>query len=216
MKKISYKGQYHLPKELPKVVLDQSFLTSYSHGEQIHQANTPLDYLFFMIKGKGKILLTQENGKTTIIQFIHQNDWIGELTILGAETETREIRSIGHTICLAIPMSVVTAYLLNDITFIRLMGAYAGHKLVSRTMHFSKNQNYILKHRIAIFILEVSSDNLYQENHMQVAEYLGVSYRHLLHTFKDFRQEGLVTKVGYQCFKINLTEIEKLAIQDPN
>lgn len=42
-------------------------------------------------------------------------------------------------------------------------------------------------------------DNYYQEKHTQVAQYLGVSYRHLLYVIADFVSSGYLTKTekGY-------------------
>ena len=36
--------------------------------------------------------------------------------------------------------------------------------------------------------------DLYRERHTEAAEYLGVSYRHLLYVLAEFRDEGLITK----------------------
>jgi hypothetical protein len=66
--------------------------------------------------------------------------------------------------------------------------------------HFSVNQTYPLAWRLAHLLLEASIDDLFQEKLTETAEYLGVSYRHLTYTLKDFKTQKLVTKTadGYR------------------
>ena len=53
--------------------------------------------------------------------------------------------------------------------------------------------------RLADFILQTASGGYYRERHTEVAEYLGVTYRHLLYVLADFVKKGLVKKTpqGY-------------------
>ena len=60
--------------------------------------------------------------------------------------------------------------------------------------HFKEQQTQELKVRLAKLLLEVSINNDYHEKHTEIAEYLGVSYRHFMHTFKYFKEGDLVTK----------------------
>lgn len=43
-------------------------------------------------------------------------------------------------------------------------------------------------------MLTASINNVYKENHLQIAEYLGVSYRHLLHIMKNLKMKKRYTK----------------------
>ena len=56
----------------------------------------------------------------------------------------------------------------------------------------------------------MTCDGLYKEKHTETAEFLGVSYRHLLHTFKGFYSEGLLVKEGKK-YRIDLINLESLA-----
>ena len=63
----------------------------------------------------------------------------------------------------------------------------------------TRNQAFPLVNRLAAFILLTQHDNVYKEKHTQVAEYLGVTYRHLLYVFAQFSAEGVISKqkAGY-------------------
>lgn len=66
---------------LPISILDQSKVLTFNNNETIIQENQNLDYLFYM-KDRAKIYHNTENGKTILLHFLNQNDWIGELTFL--------------------------------------------------------------------------------------------------------------------------------------
>jgi len=56
-------------------------------------------------------------------------------------------------------------------------------KALRNTSNYATNQNYPLVNRLAKFILLSADGDIYNRKHTEVAEYLGVSYRHLLHVF---------------------------------
>jgi hypothetical protein len=59
---------------------------------------------------------------------------------------------------------------------------------------YAKNQNYELKNRLASYILLTEYNGVYCEKHTETAEFLGVSYRHLLYTLQQFVKEQFITK----------------------
>ena len=63
-----------------------------------------------------------------------------------------------------------------------------------------RNQAYPLKVRFAEFILKMSVNGYYREPHTEVAEFLGVTYRHLLYVLAQLVEDGLLekTKRGYR------------------
>lgn len=146
-----------------------------------------------------------------------KEEFIGDLTIVGAEETTKDVISIGETICLAIPIDYVRSVLMNDPSFLKMIGKYIGQKLLKRTDHFAANQTYELKYRLAKVLLIVSKNAVYNENHGQIAEYLGVSYRHFLHTLKKMKEEGYLSKnTSGPGYKINKGRLEQLVVETEN
>jgi CRP/FNR family putative post-exponential-phase nitrogen-starvation transcriptional regulator len=202
----------HKLPNLSEDILNDSVIMQFNHNEHIIRANQSLPFLFFILKGKAKVTFLQENGKSVLLHFPKENDWIGELSFIGVEEETKDVVSIGKTVCLAIPSRIVTDKLLADNSFLKLIARFIGRKLLDRTEHFSKNQGYDLKFRLATFIIDASNDNHYDEPHTIVADYLGVSYRHLLQVFKDFQEQGYITKIKSHRYTINKQKLSSLYI----
>ena len=186
--------------------LKNSFIFEFGMNEFIQQEGNEMPFIFYILQGKAKILKIEENGKRLIIQFIERNDFIGELSLVKAEERGKDVVSLGQTICLGIPMSFAQSVLLNDVHFLQKISQYIGHKLLIRMEHFAANQSFDLKYRLAELMLAVSVDDLYKEKHTEISEYLGVSYRHLLHIFSQFKEWGFIEKKGqnYQIHRKNL------------
>ena len=179
-------------------------------GETIISSQRSVDYLYLMRQGKAKICLTHENGKLSIIEFIGSGEYLGELTFLGIETQPKDVIALTECICLRVPMTYAMKQFSSDADFLFALSQYLGKKLMRRSWFQSKMQSYELKNRLAAHILLLETDGIYREKHTETAEYLGVSYRHLLYAFKEFLDEGSLekTKRGYL---VNRAKLEPLS-----
>jgi CRP/FNR family putative post-exponential-phase nitrogen-starvation transcriptional regulator len=198
-----------LIKYFTRESLDNSYIFEFSNNEHIQQGEKDMSYLYFIIQGKAKIIKNQGNGKRMILQFLKEADFIGDLTVVGAEKITKDVLSIGETVCLAVPIDYVAGILMENTLFLKMIGKYIGEKLLIRVGFYVDNQTYELKYRLAEIMLAASRNNVYKENHTEIAEYLGVSYRHLLHTIKKFKDEKIVAKKGEE-YIINREKLEQL------
>lgn len=198
MKKTMYSAsKWKLEKNIPgitKDILKESFVFNFKNGEFITKEMDELTYLFIILEGRAKVIATQDNGKRIILQFLRTEDLIGDLTIIEAEETIKDVISMGDTVCLGIPIDIIRNHVLTEPDFLLFLSRYIGKKLLLRMNHFKEQQTQELKVRLAKLLLEVSTNNEYHEKHTEIAEYLGVSYRHFMHTFKYFKEEALVTK----------------------
>lgn len=178
-------------------ILANSSIQYIEAKEYIHRQGDEMTDLFYIVSGSAKILKTETNGKRTLIQFLAPHDFIGELAFIEAEVskeETKDVQARTPVICLAIPMSYAKSVLAKDPVFLQKIGQYIGRKLISRMEHFSVNQNFELRDRLAEFLWHNTVDSYVVEKNSEIAEYLGVSYRHLIYTLKEFRQLGFLDK----------------------
>ncbi len=187
-------------------MLDMAKIREYKNNEYITQATKPLDQLFFLLQGRAKIYVTHENGKKNLIQFLTTGDFIGELTVVGAEKVSKDVLAIGNTVCLTLPMNEIQK---SEGIFFKKMAQYIGEKLLIRVEHFSRNQSYELKYRLAEIILQAEINGIYHEKHVEIAEYLGVSYRHYTHVLKKMTEEGYLIKQD-KSYLINKLQLKKL------
>ncbi len=191
----NYKKYHRIFGELT----DTMVIESYEAGEDIIYFHKPLERLRFLIEGRAKILMLHENGAQSILHFVHPGEYLGELTFLEIEKEHRNVQAITPCIFVSVEMEEAGRILKKDPDFLFELGQFVGEKMLERTHFSSKSQTYELKNRLASYILTTQHKGIYKEKHTETAEYLGVSYRHLLYTIKNFMDEGILTKLdkGY-------------------
>lgn len=177
------------------IPLDHAEVHKFNRGEFIiHEGTTP-SYLYYLIEGRCKIIVTHENGKTSIIHFIGPGDFIGELELVDAAIgQAKAIQATRTSYCIAFPVHLYRQRLLENNAFLVQLVTFLSKKLIRNGSKISQIQAYPLEHHLAQFILVSAQQDLYQERHTEVCDYLGVSYRHLLHTLAQFCDKGFLQK----------------------
>ena len=167
--------------------------------------------LLYLVKGKTKLYDTLANGKVALIDFFTPPCFIGEMELLDPKSPSFTVQAIEDCWCLALPMAQYQQQLLQDTTFLRSVCQYLGRKNSRNIRTFSQNQAFTLSQRLAGFILLTANNEMYEEKHTQVAQYLGVSYRHLLYVLADFVKLGYLEKVGHHYRVVKPERLARLA-----
>ncbi|MBE1445911.1 transcriptional regulator YeiL [Paenibacillus sp. OAS669] len=168
----------------------------YQRDEWIIQEGMRPDCLFYIMEGKAKIYVTHQNGKVSLINFISANDYIGEMELLHDVYYTKGIQASTKTICFALPIHRYRAQLLEDSKFLRELTKFLSAKATLMAAKYSQSLAFPLENRLADFILETADEGVYKEKHVTVCDYLGTSYRHLLHVLTQFCDKGYLQKKG--------------------
>jgi len=174
----------------------------YQRDEWIIQEGMRPDCLFYVIEGKAKIYVTHQNGKVSLINFINANDYIGEMELFNEEYYTKGVQVLTKTICFALPIPHYRKQLLEDAKFLRELTKFLSIKATSMAAKYSHSLAFPLENRLAEFILQTADEGVYKEKHVTVCDFLGVSYRHLLHVLAQFCEKGYLQKEGRH-YRIN-------------
>ncbi|MGC4378826.1 transcriptional regulator YeiL [Fictibacillus sp. Mic-4] len=168
----------------------------YGRGEWIIQEGMRPDFLFYVIEGRAKIYVTHQNGKVSLINFIHANDFIGEMELVNEVYYTKGIQASTKTVCFALPFRHYRTRMLEDATFLRELTKFLSIKATYMAGKYSQSLAFPLENRLADFILQTADEGVYKEKHVTVCDFLGVSYRHLLHVLAQFCEKGYLKKEG--------------------
>ncbi|WP_080843683.1 transcriptional regulator YeiL [Cytobacillus gottheilii] len=183
----------------------------YERDEWIIQEGMRPHYLFYVIEGKAKIYVTHQNGKVSLINFINANEYIGEMELLNDVYYTKGIQATTRTVCFAIPYHRYRNQLLDDNKFLRELTKFLSVKATFMAAKYSQSLAFPLENRLADFILQTTDEGLYKEKHVTVCDYLGVSYRHLLHVLTQFCEKQYLQKEGRNYRIIQPHSLHKLA-----
>ncbi|MFS0673503.1 transcriptional regulator YeiL [Ornithinibacillus sp. 179-J 7C1 HS] len=168
----------------------------YSRDDWIIQEGMRPNYLFYVVEGKAKIYITHQNGKVSLINFINKNEYIGEMELLHDVYYTKGIQATTRTICFALPIHYYRKQLLEDTKFLRELTKFLSVKATNMAAKYSQSLAFPLENRLADFILQTADNGVYREKHVEVCDYLGVSYRHLLYVLNQFCEKNYLEKVG--------------------
>ena len=177
-------------------------LVLFKKGEYICNENEKMEYLFFLVNGKGKVYVILKNGKSLLLSFYYPLTVIGDIEIVNNCDTSSNIQALEDSYCIALPLNIVREKLLKDAKFLRYVCDSLGRKLQSSSNNNSINLLYPLENRLASYILaakeEIIVDNkkayIFNEKLTELAELLGTSYRHLLRTINALINKGVISK----------------------
>lgn len=169
-------------------------LFRFAAGEYLIKEGNRPTYLFYLARGRAKLYVTLANGKSALIDFLAAPCFVGEIELVDQQHEARAVQAIENCWCLALQIEPLRTQLLNDAFFLHKLCVFLSKKLCRNIVSSTQNQAFPLANRLAAFILLTQNEGVYREKHTQVAEYLGVSYRHLLYVLAQFTRAGLLEK----------------------
>lgn len=156
-------------------------------------------FLYYMVSGRAKLFCSLSNGKTSLLDFLQGDCFIGELELLNVRKSTMGVKALSPSFLLALPIEKYRSRLLSDACFLRILCMTLAKKEEQRVHALSSTQGFPLANRLAHFVLFAAFDGIYTERNTDASAYLGVSYRHLTQMLGEFTQYGYLKRAqgGY-------------------
>ena len=170
------------------------------------------EHLFYLFEGRAKVFLADERGRISLIDFVESPAFLGELEWIGARERAQSVRALSRCRCFSIALKSCQEDMLQDVRFLKKLCLYLGNKTRRMSENYVRNQSYPLENRLATFILLTMHHGTYTEKHTEAAEYLGVTYRHLLYVLADFRSRGILEKTPQGYRVLDVEALERLRI----
>ena len=82
-------------------------LVLFKKGEYICNENEKMEYLFFLVKGKGKVYIILKNGKSLLLSFYYPLTVIGDIEIVNNCDTSSNIQALEDSYCIALPLNIV-------------------------------------------------------------------------------------------------------------
>lgn len=184
---------------------------SYKAGEWLIEEGMNSNYLFFIHEGKAKIYVTHQNGKVSLLNLVEPGDLLGEMELLHETYHSKAVQATTDVIAFALPFQSCRKLLLEDAKFLKELAMFISKKASTVSSKYIHALAFPLENRLAEFILQTAHNGMYKEKHVIVADYLGVSYRHLLYTLAQFTEQGYLTKNGRTYHIVNEQKLHELA-----
>lgn len=184
----------------------------YQAGESIVQENRNMNKLYYLMYGRAKCCMTQENGKISIVDLVEAPYFLGDLELIEAQKSASEVTAITDCTCQVIDLSVCREKVSTDVKFLQFLCQTLGRKAIRNAKYISVIQTYPFRRRLITFLLQMQNNGIYTGSLIEAADYLGVSYRHLLYVLAQLVEEGLIKKKHgiYQMSKMKELEKERI------
>lgn len=205
-------------KELEKIFPKHCFAKLrplvFPAGHLICRQGEPLEALFYMVRGKVKIVRRLFNGREHILDIKNKPTLIGNLELLTDQTIVSSVIALEETVMLALPIRQEKEELLKDPLFLLKLGQGLAHSLYRQNLKAATNLSYSTKEQLATHILAVEHQGNFQLELATLADSFGISYRHLLRVIHGFIKSGIISKNKPNYQIINRKQLQDWAVKD--
>jgi CRP-like cAMP-binding protein len=177
--------------------IDPSFalLMRFERGEWMMLAEQEIGYLYILLSGKAKVCMSDENGRNLLLCYYVSEGIMGDIELMmGRKEAISSVQAVSAVSCIVLPLHIYAAALLSHLPFLRrLAGGLASklHASISNTSQIILRQ---FEARLCAYLLQNAQGGVFSERLTDVAEQLGVSYRHLLRALKSLCEAGILQK----------------------
>ncbi|OOM69969.1 regulatory protein YeiL [Clostridium puniceum] len=211
----NYIVKYSIENIFDKTLLNHMQLYFYKKDESILKAETNLEYYYLLVDGKIKISYLFENGKSMLLKFYKDFNTIGDLELLKNLPVYCDIDAIEDTYLIAISSDLLRKEYLDNSKFLLHLAESLSDKLYTTINNTSYNFVYPLINRLSSYLVEYLTDENYivlNSSFLEIAQFLGTTYRHLNRTLKELEEESIIkcrNKTIYILDKERLRELSK-------
>ena len=175
--------------------LSSAVLLRFERCEWMLRAEEEISFLYVMLSGKAKVLMSDESGRNLLLCYYVSEGIMGDIELMmGRKEAISSVQAVTPVVCIALPLSVYAPALLSHLPF--ALRAAKGLAIKLHTSVASTTEIILrpFETRLCAYLLQGAHDGVFSDRLIDVAEQLGVSYRHLLRSLKTLCEQGILGK----------------------
>lgn len=180
-------------------------------GKRIISQNGKLETFYFLLSGSVQIKSVMSDGRLLMINVLSAPCMIGEMELLNKDYESQEVVVIKDAYLYAWNLDEAAEILLKDPLFLRELANNLALKEKRAIQALIRERSLDALKRLCLFIEENRIGNQFLIRKKDVADYLGISYRHTEKLFYDLIKKGVLKKEGLTYFIQDIRILHKLA-----
>lgn len=198
MQKEPLKAEYALKLadyDITDINLSDAVLLHFRPGEAIMREGMPMDYLMFIISGKGKVRSITASGKDLILCYYVSEGIMGDMELMtDADCACKTMIALTEFLCIGVPYKKYRSILKADLAFVNRVGRELAKKLIFSSRYSTVIALHSGEERLCSYILQAARGGIFCEILTDVARSIGISYRHLLRMLSRLCEEGVLLK----------------------
>lgn len=170
-------------------------LCQFEAGETILKQGTLVEHLFLVVEGKIKVYQLAANGKDLTLCYYISSGILGDVELV-QEDKAASATSVVATpsYCIQIPLALNRTYILNNIVFMNQVAKGLSAKLRNSNSAHISSALYSGEERLCSYILMAEHNGLFSDVLTDVAQSIGISYRHLFRVLGEMCRNGVLEK----------------------
>ncbi len=193
----NYIKKYDLEALLGREIMQLAQLHYYQREEIVLKAEARLEYYYLLVEGKVRVTYLFENGKSMLLKFYKDLNTFGDMELLKDQPVLCNIDAVEDSFLIALPADILRREYRNNTVFLQYLVNSLSEKLYATINNSSYNYVYPLVNRLASFLLEHRDTRdhiVLTSSFLQIAEFLGTTYRHLNRTLKELEADGILCR----------------------
>lgn len=170
-------------------------VVTYGRGEYIIRDTDHLTRVLYLERGTAKLYGIHKNGRQSLINFFTPPAFFGVPELF--EENKRPFPIVAQTECrfIEVDTSGCRARLLEDALFLRFCCSMALKQNVAQNRKYMNLAAYPSKNNFAASVLLLQNNGILSLKYTELAEYLTISYRHLMQLIAQMCVEGILERV---------------------
>lgn len=194
--------------------VDYLELHCFEQGESIYFTQDRCKYLHILVYGKVKIFLLNSEGNFMLLDFSKPYDFIGDIEFVRGKNICHNVEAITECLLIAIPTSKINEITISGELY-RLLSQSIADKLIKTSKKFSQVILYPIKNRLVTCLIEISDkDKINNFKTQEVADFLGVTPRHVRRILSELYSENIIERKGDSMHILNKKLLLKYAIKE--
>ena len=187
-------------------------LISFERGEWFLQEGREIEYLYIVLSGKAKVCVSDASGHSLLLTYYVSDGIMGDVELMMGQREAiSSVQALSPLVCIGLPLSLYRQQLLDHLPFVLRVAQDLSKKLYASVTSTTGIILSVFETRLCSYILQSAQGECFSERLTNVAEQLGVSYRHLLRTLKSLCEEGVLEKRPDGYWVLDERELRKKA-----
>lgn len=209
-----YIKKHNIEQRFDCEILKYAQLHFYEKEEYILESGENLEYYYLLVDGKIKIYYPFENGKSMLLKFYKDFNNIGDLELLKDIPILCNIDAVEDTYLIAIPAAILREKYFDNIKLLHHLVDSLSDKLYGTINNSSYNFVYPLINRLSSYLVEHLTDKSYiilNSSYLEIAQFLGTTYRHLNRTLKEMESRSIIRCDDKKIHILDIDQLRELA-----
>jgi len=199
---IHYLKAYSIFDVFANMNIEHFQVNHFKKGTIICDKDDEINRLYFVVKGKVKVYTITPEGRKLILRFINPLAIVGDIELIQNSKAHNVVEVCSDVETISISFEVIRKTMLHDPIFMSFLLENIANTLKVSTCFTSLNLLYPVEVRVASYLLSISTDSTGKVNRedidsvsvSSIADFIGVSYRHVIRVLQKFYKENLIEK----------------------